>query len=186
MADAAIKTEDSDSPQFGRQRCNSDPKPSIDTLPSFVGAVSEGPKGDSSFITSGSATTPRPVKFSKGGEYKNISSLLECNRAEPKLCFPFLSGLVVAAPFSGVNARAWSPVYCMARRGNFHIIAAVDMATRSCLHKITFRDLLAYPVRRSFEQNMQNRLFLLPAKATHSSCRPAILLMMTLWPAKLP
>ncbi|GFR98534.1 hypothetical protein ElyMa_004504500 [Elysia marginata] len=68
MADGVIKTDNSYSPQTGRQRSNSDPKPSVDA-PSLIGRVVDGSKGDSSYLTSGSATTPRPVKYSKGGEY---------------------------------------------------------------------------------------------------------------------
>ncbi|GFO42874.1 hypothetical protein PoB_006937900 [Plakobranchus ocellatus] len=51
----------------------------------------------------------------------------------------YLSGLVVASLFSKVNAGAWSPVYCMARRRNLRItFVAVVMATRPCRQRILF------------------------------------------------
>ncbi|GFN89881.1 hypothetical protein PoB_001638700 [Plakobranchus ocellatus] len=69
----------------------------------------------------------------------------------------------------------------MARRRNFRIIfAAVVMATRCCLHRISFRDLIAHPLGRSLassqhsDQNMQNRFFLFPTQTTHSSGKPTV------------
>ncbi|RUS80962.1 hypothetical protein EGW08_011282 [Elysia chlorotica] len=73
MADAVIKTENSHSPQIGRQRSNSDPKPSVDA-PKLYGRVVDGSKGDSTYLTSGSSTTPRPVKYTKGDVRKNGDS----------------------------------------------------------------------------------------------------------------
>ncbi|GFN94010.1 hypothetical protein PoB_002051600 [Plakobranchus ocellatus] len=49
--------------------------------------------------------------------------------------------------FSEINAAAWSPVYCMTRRGNFRItLAAVVMATQFCRQRISPRNLLGHPM----------------------------------------
>ncbi|GFN87332.1 pogo transposable element with krab domain [Plakobranchus ocellatus] len=59
----------------------------------------------------------------------------------------FFSGLVVAVFISEVIAAACSPVYCTARRRNFHIIfAAVVMATQSHRQRISCTGLLAQAI----------------------------------------
>ncbi|GFO07488.1 hypothetical protein PoB_003399300 [Plakobranchus ocellatus] len=53
---------------------------------------------------------------------------------------------IMRASVSRVNAEAWSPVYCMARRRNFRFVfGAVFMATLTCRQRISFRDLVAHP-----------------------------------------
>ncbi|GFO33034.1 hypothetical protein PoB_005953900, partial [Plakobranchus ocellatus] len=61
-----------------------------------------------------------------------------------------LFGLLVAALGPEVNAGAWSPVDCVARRRNFRIIlAALVMATRSPRHRISFAGVSDYTLGRS-------------------------------------
>ncbi|CAG5135063.1 unnamed protein product, partial [Candidula unifasciata] len=80
MAEMATKTDvDSSLPPFQRHRSNSDPKPSIDSFALPVGSL-DGPGGDSSYLTSGSSTTPRSVKpitddVRKNGDSRAIPSL---------------------------------------------------------------------------------------------------------------
>ncbi|GFO40810.1 hypothetical protein PoB_006731500 [Plakobranchus ocellatus] len=56
----------------------------------------------------------------------------------------------------------------MARRRNFLTFAAMDIATLSCRQRISFRDLIAYPVGRisANSQNSDKRC------KTVSSCSP--------------
>ncbi|BFY99667.1 hypothetical protein BsWGS_02707 [Bradybaena similaris] len=80
MAEMATKTDVEPSlPPFQRHRSNSDPKPSIDSFVLPTGGL-DGSGGDSSFLTSGSATTPRSVKLvtddvRKNGDSRTIPSL---------------------------------------------------------------------------------------------------------------
>ncbi|KAK3746133.1 hypothetical protein RRG08_003573 [Elysia crispata] len=99
MADAVIKTENSHSPQIGRQRSNSDPKPSVDA-PTLFGTVVDGSKGDSTYLTSGSSTTPRPVKYTKGA-YRCLAQCVPPflfgteARTEPTWVYPTVTRVAV-------------------------------------------------------------------------------------------
>ncbi|XP_059165284.1 phosphatase and actin regulator 4B-like isoform X3 [Physella acuta] len=74
MAEMGTKTDaDSVLPPFERLRSSSDPKPSLDSISLPGGSLgddglsleNDGPGGDNSYLTSGSSTTPRTVRFIK-------------------------------------------------------------------------------------------------------------------------
>ncbi|XP_035828802.1 phosphatase and actin regulator 3-like [Aplysia californica] len=74
MAEMATKTDaDTDLPSYDRHRSNSDPKPNYDSL-SLPGGNLDGPGGDNTYLTSGSSTTPRSVKFVRDDARKNGDS----------------------------------------------------------------------------------------------------------------
>ncbi|GFO33622.1 hypothetical protein PoB_006012700 [Plakobranchus ocellatus] len=106
---------------------------------------------------------PRPTALSSGSHLQFEGR-----------CFTFRAG--GCRPCSEVNAGAWSPVYCMARRRNFRmILAAVLMATRSPHQRISFSGVSGHPLDHlAFAQKMQNYLLPFPTKSTGSSCGPTV------------
>ncbi|GFO01132.1 hypothetical protein PoB_002763700 [Plakobranchus ocellatus] len=88
-------------------------------------------------------------------EAKRTNPQIEFPRLKKKVTAQFegvalLFGLVVAALGSEVNAGAWSPVYCMARRRNFRIILAAGvLVTRSQRQRISFAGVSGHPLGRT-------------------------------------